>query len=73
METARGSRISLKFSETSRDMSVVVFGECCVDELVTRASRDPNIYRSRATEIVEHGVVAVMPAATGVCTSLCWN
>ena len=35
-----------------------------VDGLATWAPQDPNIYRSRAAEIVEHGYAAVMAAAT---------
>lgn len=35
-----------------------------VDGLATWAPKDPNIYRARAAEIVEHGYVAVTSAAT---------
>lgn len=35
-----------------------------VDGLATWSPQDPNIYRARAAEIVEHGYVAVTAAAT---------
>lgn len=39
-------------------VSAAVFCMCnrCVDGLATWAPRDPDIYRARATEIVEHAV-----------------